>query len=1245
MDEAWCPVCDRLIPPNRIQIAQDDSLASAANPDTTTSSASSSTNAPQEPTTTQAAPPPPPAATKRTRSKPGVPGGRRSKLANATHAPAGAAANTTKAKANPPPAAAPTTTSDAPSATDDASGGADSAATPNKKPSKARTVLTQSASLYCSERCRLADELNYAHDGSGVAGVIDMDSLISPSSSYNSTMQMGLQMPFPASSYHASGSYTGVVGATTSTPGAGGPSAGASVSMSAAPSLTKAAAAGGGGRKRTQSSLSRHASSVVINTALANSAAPLPGSGGASTSNSKPSAPYYLASPLLSPVLPPTQYTRPQSQSHSRTRKSSHSRSQSRRASYSRAGGGNASDDEASSLQQHQHSHSHSYSQGPTPAQIQVSAYSYFPGGYTYAYDPDRANGDYFRSLRRGEKQGYFFTTPTPLAAPGPALPPHTPTSPTASADIDGADNKKNRKQSSSSKRHSVTALPGGSQSHHSSHHRSSSASLTNYSAMASTNRPRPTRAQSSSASVSLSSSRFHRGSSIDGENEFVGAEEEDEVDEEEEHSGTSAPAYVPTNGYLNQIQMSSVSGVGRLLSTTGHYYDEDALGYPYVHPYPDRPPYHSSSSRRGASASSSTSSRRQHPASYTNEPSRMRELEDDEETAGQRRASSHSRAHPNSSSRNRSSQSYSQSALSHLQSNNKRHSQSQSHQPHSNLPLFALEPHYPGPLSSTSEESGTSEDEAHRRSTSLGIGMGISGRSRRRSSHDTNRPESMTTAPSTESVKELINNLGSETTSGSAAGIVTGMESMGISVSPVHVAVDGGAEMKRRNVLPRPVRVRSSARVPTIQADVKDEEDEERDGAPEADTASNGTGTDATPRRRPVPSRRSTVASSITTAVAELEGTPSSAGGTARGPIPFRVPSAFITPMPVTLSTTAPADPSPISFLSPSAGASYRPNRSSSAASLPFAPLSTSPSILSTSSASTVVMPRKGSTSSTFSMPADPVTSTGAAKFKHNGPNRPEHQHGLLVHVALPSTTRSPSASYAHLRSKSLGLMNPQLGGGAGGLVAPSVSNVDVTGTLSPTSTASGPGLNPPVQDVLPPRNDARSRSQSLTRSRLLLQHQQQQQQLENYVLAHGGSEGASPNAGPSAVPRTVSAAAVGTKGMGVKGGNARSPSRTPAQSFRSHVRLESLDEVLTDQDHDGPTPAPALGGGKQRGAASRKPSPSSRKPSVTDLPALGAGVPVGVGIGGVGLDLETFVPTYPMEMLPGQPGEKRKR
>lgn len=120
------------------------------------------------------------------------------------------------------------------------------------------------------------------------------------------------------------------------------------------------------------------------------------------------------------------------------------------------------------------------------------------------------------------------------------------------------------------------------------------------------------------------------------------------------------------------------------------------------------------------------------------------------------------------------------------------------------------------------------------------------------------------------------------------------------------------------------------------------------------------------------------------------------------------------------------------------------------------------------------------------------------------------------------------------------------------------------------------------------------------------------------------------------------------------------RSPSLTPAQSYRSSnvPRLDSLLENDEQHDHhvnyDDYTSTPtaknthkapaALGGpllpNTAVPTANNGPSALFRNVSTASL----VGVPP-VGPGGVGVDLETYIPTYPMEMLPGNQGEKRKR
>lgn len=186
---------------------------------------------------------------------------------------------------------------------------------------------------------------------------------------------------------------------------------------------------------------------------------------------------------------------------------------------------------------------------------------------------------------------------------------------------------------------------------------------------------------------------------------------------------------------------------------------------------------------------------------------------------------------------------------------------------------------------------------------------------------------------------------------------------------------------------------------------------------------------------------------------------------------------------------------------------------------------------------------------------------------------------------------------------------------------LAPSVSTVDAAGTLAtgsstllPNSTMTSTGttaktgernlidelLNSvPVQDALPPRNDARSRSR----------HIQQQQ---NYAL------------GSAAMPaRNGDTATDVPRGIGWP--------TMASSSYRSQhrARLPSLDE----QSAFGET-ATAVGGGKS--------ALQSRAGSSANLAGTaGANTTSAAAV----VDLETFVPTYPMELLPGQSGEKRKR
>lgn len=856
----------------------------------------------------------------------------------------------------------------------------------NNKPSKPRTILMPPASLYCSERCRLADQRNYA-SGSGVAGVI-----YSPSSSYTSASFVappGIGLGVLSSSYPAA----------QGAPTVGGPAPAASRNSSQS-------------RSRTRGGLSRHGSATVINTALANASA------------SSPANPYYLASPLLSPV--------PSYPSHRSRHQSSYS--------------GNGSDDEDHYFRQH--------SSGATP-----------PTPVTYAYDPDRANGDYFRSLRRGERQGYFTTAATVVPPPQSPVKKDGETSsesagsgapPWDYTDANGAGLSTSARAGVNfgvgvggrSDRHTAFGVQSMTSIHN--HRSSSSVSLVQLHGAAATSASgvTPTAAPRHTPSSS-SSSRPRKPLLPKGGN------------------GTSAPAYVPTNGYLTHFSSLSLNNAA---AGNGHGY-----GHQFGYAYPERPPYRSGYSYgpggygRGygwgrSSTSSSSSRRRQRDATKDTDGNGVSSKErDDCRTA--------TNANLNSTKRPER-----QRGFFPLRTDAEER-----------LPLFALEPAYPGPLSSTSDSEVSDGDEED------GLTMDGGRRSRRRRSSGENtskdgmRPESMTTAPSTESVQALLT---AEALSESSLTIAKGKEK-------------------------------------ELAAVVAN----------------------ATPRR-PMPSRRGT---------ATIEAHPS------KSSISLGV---------VLKNDKAASSSKKIRHHRVSSSVSMGKGISRTAPSIPSGggPLSSSPF------SSTVAGPssRRHSKSS--------ITTTKA---------RPEHQHGLLVHVSLPRT----STTSTHSRSRSMGNTNLDLGHLGAAKLAPSVSNIDASGTLvaaaalassSQISTSLGSGVIPtidellnsvPVHDVLPPRNHS------------------------SYIPRGGGGGG-----GEADVPRGPAWSGMGmgtgfndsiatAAAIGRHGGTAKTQ-RTPALS-----RTGSTNHIRLVQDD-------------------------------------GDGLALGLGV-----DLETYVPTYPMEVLPGQPGEKRKR
>ena len=865
MDEAWCPVCDRLIPPNKLQIFPDDpsnkpststtfpstkdaftTAFAAVDEVTTTTTTTAPAQQPQQPQPQRRPPPPKRAKSKGVQLKRAA-GGKKpvaAKLGNI--AALNNTANNTDdghaSAAQPPPDAesdaAPTQLPPSRPASSDASNtnnndnskfasAASAPTTPagktinnskNNKATKPRTILTQPASLYCSERCRLADEHNYA--SGSVAGVI-----YSPSSSYTSTSFVappGAGLGVLSSSYPASQSAAGA-----------GPAPAASRNSS---------------RSRTRGGLSRHASATIINPALANASA-------SSSTN-----PYYLASPLLSPI--------PSYHKH-------HSR---RQSSYSQ----NVSDNEDHGAP------------------------------VTYAYDPDRANGDYFRSLIRGERQGYF-TTPATVV---PQTPKDGETSSEGSGvpmwdSATGGPNGAGFWTGASAKKQQHTTIDVQSMTNIRNNNDDSSSSPSLLQTSASVSGP-----AAPAAGRASSSSRSHKSSLPKGGN------------------GTSAPAYIPTNGYLTHFSSLSLNN-GASSSGHGHGY-----GYPFGYPYPDRPPYQQYGLGHGygfgwgrSSASSSSSQRRQRSCQPSATKGKERDISNGEDPGTAAMTKTPER----------------QRGFFPLRT-----------EAEERLPLFALEPAYPGPLSSTSDSEMSDADEEG--------GFVMGGRHRRSSDEkDDVRPESMTTAPSTESVQAL---LAAEAASGSFT-----KEMAAVGTTPRRPIIS------RKNTMTADAHSKSSASLGTT---IK-------------------MGKDASSSKK-IRHQRHT----------------SNTG----------------------LSSTAPASRGPLS-------------------SSPFS---------STIAANT--------SSSSFRRDSKSSINTKA---------RPEHQHGLLVHVPLPRTS-----STSHSRSSSLGSTSTALGPLGAAKLAPSVSTIDASGTLvaqPPTSTSGvlpstidGLLNNVPVHDVLPPRNDASSRSRSQT-------------------------------------------------------------------------------------------------------------------------------------------------------------------
>lgn len=1035
MDDAWCPVCDRLIPPSKHIVPPTSTTEDVSNPASDSNSIAKPVVANDAPTTSTQPPPP----TQQQRPQPPVP--RRAKSKNGAGqlktsasgrklAKLAALTTTTTAKHPPPPPQTQQQQQPPPVPETSSKAGESAAASgtfnanAGKSNSKARTILTQPASLYCSEACRLADEHNYYTSGSvgGVAGV------------YSSSVPMpGVGYGSPSSSYQSASFVAPPLSSTSARPN----------SNSRSRSRTRSTGAG------VMDMDGKRGSFGAINASIAN-AAPYASASSTTTSQN----PYYLASPLLSPT--------PSFTSHQHQRQHSHSHSR-RPSSFSRQS--NNSDEERESGDAH-----------PSASSV-----------YATTYDPDRANGDYFRSLQRGERQGYF-TTPATVISRSPPL----------------------HSLDESSSAHSEGVVGGGGESWDHIHRRPGF-----------NNNHMTSMSSSSSASVSHYSSRNRKTSLTSTTTKSQGGK------------GTSAPAYVPTNGYLTHFSGLDIGAYRDRGGADGSF--PYPINYPYPYPgvmaYPER---RGSGTGYGRSSNASTTS----------------------------------------SSRRRSSTSPVLVGVGKVKTKGKTPADETTGLGLTKVPLFALEPHWPGPLSNTSDSESDDERSSREREER-----------ERRSSNErerTMRPESMTTAPSTESVKGLI------------------LSELKLQEQEEEKAAAEGAAGGRKGGRA----LKSGASSPTTAT--------------------------ATPRR-PVPTRRSR-----TSAGDEIvQSQPQSLQHPHAHQLHSKSSASLRAGSTSTSRTIRKSD--------------QRRDESSSASGIPIGGMaSTAPTLHNPLSSS---LPFSSSPLSTHSMHA-----MDSSSRKNRTKARPEHQHGLLVHVALPSlSTSSLSSSHSsHLRSQSLGAP----------MLPPSVSNVRASAEIdtsalphgqvrptAPSRSSLDELLQLPIQDALPPRMDARSRilAMNVSRARAAVADFQQSQSSE---IINGD--------------RTVGGKA------NARNGHVRSPSLTPAQSYRSSnvPRLDSLFE--NDEHHDvhannhestptgktATTTTPksnlpsmmmtaAAGGGGPLlpntavSTANNGPSALFRNVSTASL----GGAPVPVGPGGVGVDLETYVPTYPMEMLPGNQGERRKR